>query len=505
MTNYEREIIAKVNINRMQLEEESRIKMKTQILLDSKIKEFWSNLSFSELNWAVLKLLLRTQITHYKFENSPTLGDFYVVFTKENPKGIFLYFFSSKITDQQIKNIELVSEKLGLSWSFLVVLNQYYPGLRRRLREKPITIIDNNYLLEQTKTYLMNFNYLNIDLKKMGFVLFKFKSPNFFLTKTPTINPFKKNQSNAICEILETDSFLDCICFLCGLRLEQDKILVDKVFPEWVLSEFLLKGLCFTGVDGAKKYYSEIGIPCCKNCMDNFIVPFNDKFFYEYQNFVINEVAIHPETLFLWLSRILFALNYSQLMDSRSGIHPIFLSSFNACVSEEEKFSKALYYLQGIRKPEILKGMELGSVYNFVLNNDGVLNKYRNPNFQFSISNYSLLLKSRHVGFIALLCDNGFSKTVCQKSNIFSSFEISEDELVENYFWLNHVENCYIKNKNLYNDIGTPSSEKLLAQKREFFDKDWIQEHQDFLSNGEPKIEILAQELLNKLNQLPPE
>lgn len=134
----------------------------------------------------------------------------------------------------------------------------------------------------------------------------------------------------------ETQVLSGDACFLCGVALT-DAIRTDEdVFPKWLLAEFNLWNARLDLLNGTSIKYSQLKIPCCKTCNNEFLSRIENTVRNAYVAGFDAFAALDRDVLFLWLAKILYGIMVREMslpvdrQDRETGpiVSPDFLAQF---------------------------------------------------------------------------------------------------------------------------------------------------------------------------------
>lgn len=138
---------------------------------------------------------------------------------------------------------------------------------------------------------------------------------------------------------------------MCGCVLTDKTKTEEHVIPKWLQKEFNLWDQKITLLNGTYIPYRLMTIPCCFECNNHHLKPFEDKIKAGFERGYEDFQKLDKEILFLWLGKIYFGIMYRELFlnldraDPEKGTitNPGYMKSF---------YSHFLF-LQGIRKLHI--------------------------------------------------------------------------------------------------------------------------------------------------------
>lgn len=162
---------------------------------------------------------------------------------------------------------------------------------------------------------------------------------------------------------IEEHSYTPDNCFLCGCELTDDIKTFEHVIPKWLQHKFNLWDQKITLLNGTLLPYRNLTIPCCLDCNNHHLRPFEDDVKKAFEDGFEAMSELPDETLFYWLGKIYFGMMYRELFlnldrsDPEKGpiITPEYLDSF---------YSHFLF-LQGIRGQISFSNFFPASIYLF--------------------------------------------------------------------------------------------------------------------------------------------
>jgi len=137
-------------------------------------------------------------------------------------------------------------------------------------------------------------------------------------------------------------------CFLCGCLLNENNRTEEHVIPKWIQKEFNLWDQKLTLLNKTLFSYRLLTIPCCFDCNNIHLKPFEDRISKAYREGFNSFKSLNKEDLFLWLGKIYFGILYKELFLNVDRANPEDGTILN------EEYLKSFYnhflFLQGIRK-----------------------------------------------------------------------------------------------------------------------------------------------------------
>ncbi|MEZ0487300.1 hypothetical protein [Fibrella aquatica] len=209
-----------------------------------------------------------------------------------------------------------------------------------------------------------------------------------------------------IFKIIEEHTFTPDKCFLCGCLLTDETKTEEHVIPKWLQNRFNLWDQKIFLLNGTLLPYRQITIPCCFNCNNIHLKPFEDKV---HEAFKIGYEAfreLDKNILFLWLGKIYFGIIYRELFlrIDRSNPEKGTITSTGYLKS----FYSHFLFLQGIRKKHSFQNFFPASIFLFKTQKP----KRIEEQWDFIDNQQSLFISIRmgEIGIIAILQDCGATK-----------------------------------------------------------------------------------------------
>lgn len=162
---------------------------------------------------------------------------------------------------------------------------------------------------------------------------------------------------------IEEKKFTDSHCFLCGIELNKNNQTKEHVIPKWIQKEFNLRNQEVTLLNGRSLFYRHLTIPCCFNCNNKHLEPFENKVHIAFQKGFESFSELNSEIIFLWLGKIFYGLMYKELflsMDQKDPNSPKIISPYYV-----DSFYSHLLFLQGIRDKHRFRNFFPASIYLF--------------------------------------------------------------------------------------------------------------------------------------------
>jgi hypothetical protein len=162
---------------------------------------------------------------------------------------------------------------------------------------------------------------------------------------------------------IEEHTFTVDKCFLCGCSLTKENRTEEHVIPKWLQHQFKLWDQKISLLNGTLIPYRFLTIPCCFECNNHHLRPFEDKIKAAFDNGYDEFQKVDKELLFLWLGKIYFGIMYRELFLNLDRADPE-----KGTITNPEYF-KSFYshflFLQGIRKLHRFNDFFPASIYLF--------------------------------------------------------------------------------------------------------------------------------------------
>ncbi|MDD3106461.1 MAG: hypothetical protein PHP65_01470 [Bacilli bacterium] len=100
---------------------------------------------------------------------------------------------------------------------------------------------------------------------------------------------------------------MDNACFLCNSSMD---ITLEHVFPKWLQKQFNIHDQKVTLINGSSIKYSQITIPCCKKCNNQYLSVIENKV----KKWIEGSAPIDELTIFKWMLKILYGLNFKETL-----------------------------------------------------------------------------------------------------------------------------------------------------------------------------------------------
>ena len=206
------------------------------------------------------------------------------------------------------------------------------------------------------------------------------------LMKKDLYNPFEKF------------SFDNKTCFLTGEAL--NGISTYPVFPEWIISEFGLKGQPFKMLDESYKTYEQITVPCsptAKELLDELDSEISTAF----QKGFEGVKSLNETRLFQWISKWVYGIIFNEI---QAGVRQQVLANepINFSQALVQKFSNLHKMMQSILHPTEFETVSPFSIFIFPVNNSADFFNYRDE-----INTLVFSIRMKDFGIIVCLQDNG--------------------------------------------------------------------------------------------------
>ncbi len=211
---------------------------------------------------------------------------------------------------------------------------------------------------------------------------------------------------NGIFEQIESHTYTPDKCFLCGCILNEKNKTEEHVIPKWLQNEFNLWNQKIKLLNGTFLSYRFLTIPCCFECNNIHLEPFEKKVHEAYQGGYIAFQKLDKKTIFLWLGKIYFGIMYRELFLKldRKDIQ-------RGTITNAE-YLKTFYghflFLQGIRGNHLFKDCFPASIH--VFKTQKPTNKEKQFDFMDSHNTLFISIRMGEIGIISPLQDFGVTK-----------------------------------------------------------------------------------------------
>ena len=200
---------------------------------------------------------------------------------------------------------------------------------------------------------------------------------------------------------IENHTYTADKCFLCGCVLTTDNRTDEHVIPRWLQHEFNLWSQRLTLLNGTLIQYRNLTIPCCFECNNLHLNPFEKKVLNAYQKGFDEFSKLDKETLFFWLGKIYYGLMYKQLFISGDRKDPSLGTITNPHYLKQ--FFLHFLFLQGIRGKLTFKDYFPASIYSF--RTQQTSDKQMQWDLIDSHNKLFIAIRMGEIGVIALLQD----------------------------------------------------------------------------------------------------
>jgi len=151
-------------------------------------------------------------------------------------------------------------------------------------------------------------------------------------------------------------------CFLCGYALD-DSPSKEHIFPKWLQERCQLRDQRLTFDNGTSVPYRQLTIPCCSDCNNGPLSALENRIKLRFKSGAEELRTGSRVDLFLWLSKILYGLQFKELSLSKDRSNP---EAGMMNVSEQvERLENLHGFLQGIREPVRFEAGRPWSIFVF--------------------------------------------------------------------------------------------------------------------------------------------
>jgi hypothetical protein len=152
-------------------------------------------------------------------------------------------------------------------------------------------------------------------------------------------------------------------CFLCGCKLSPDNQTLEHVVPKWIQKRFNLWDQKIHLLNGTTLPYRNLTIPCCFQCNNRFLEPFERKILKAFNGGFQAFQQLDSETIFLWIGKIYFGMMYRELFLSADRAN----AAAGTITSPEflQSYYSHFLFIQGIRGRHRFKDFFPASIFLF--------------------------------------------------------------------------------------------------------------------------------------------
>jgi len=201
----------------------------------------------------------------------------------------------------------------------------------------------------------------------------------------------------------ENMSLDDSFCFLCGVMMGKDSTRED-LFPLWLQRKHNLFNEELTLINGTQIRYSQLKIPCCRQCNNEHLSQLESKISSAMNLGYQACLSLDPTLIFYWAGKIFYGILRKELSLLVDRSDP----SEGSIVPETfiQAYDNLHTFMQGIRRPMNFIGASPFSVLVVHLHDLGSGNNYF---FRDNILCQTLSIRSGGVGLIVALADAGMN------------------------------------------------------------------------------------------------
>jgi hypothetical protein len=150
-------------------------------------------------------------------------------------------------------------------------------------------------------------------------------------------------------------------CFLCGVQLTskrgaKSQDTGEDVFPKWMQRHFRLSDKLIRLEDGSWRSYSEVLVPCCARCNNEYLSRFEDRIVRAFRVGFERFAQLRKADIFLWCAKIYYGLVHLEVCPR----NPTTKVPLKPTLPQEtlEDLNFLLRLLQGFRKRVVIFGVE---------------------------------------------------------------------------------------------------------------------------------------------------
>ena len=136
-------------------------------------------------------------------------------------------------------------------------------------------------------------------------------------------------------------------CFLCSEIFPSKEMTVEHVFPKWLQEKYNLWNQTLTLLNGSKIQYRYLTVPCCKTCNGKYLSTIENNVKKALGNGFLDFEKLDSKVLYIWLSKIFYAILYKELFLLKDRKNPNEGSIMSKDLISKYKFH--LFLLQSVR------------------------------------------------------------------------------------------------------------------------------------------------------------
>jgi hypothetical protein len=302
---------------------------------------------------------------------------------------------------------------------------------------------------------------------------------------------------------IEGHTYTSDKCFLCGCLLTKENKTAEHVIPKWIQKRFNLWDERIHLMNGATFPYRNITIPCCFQCNNKYLGPFERRILKAFNSGYDSFKRLNLEIIFLWIGKIYFGMIYKELFLNADVRNPGSGTITNPC------FLKSFYthflFLQELRGKHKFKDFFPASIFIFKTQVPTDIKEqwdYRDNNNSLFIS-----IRMADIGLIAVLQDGQatqqFESDLAKYMNI-GLHPLQFNELTAQIFYKSLLFNRTPKymNSQVNDKVETIQMSLQGLSNKPIFD-DWNPtEYANILSNftGVPKVQPESNKIITWLH-----
>ena len=210
-----------------------------------------------------------------------------------------------------------------------------------------------------------------------------------------------RSQRTSFYTSIESWTFDQEHCFLCGEVLNSQNRTREHVFPQWLLNKYKLHNDKLTLQNHTAILYKQLTIPCCQNCNGNFLSPLEKEIQKAHDQGVEAFKALPHIRIFQWVAKIQYGILFRQLslFRDRSDSEAHYILDRD----DLNELASLHFFLQSVRLPLMFIGFHPWSIFIVkIMKTDSNSFDYRDD-----VLNGIICIKMGEIGVIVSLEDMG--------------------------------------------------------------------------------------------------
>lgn len=204
------------------------------------------------------------------------------------------------------------------------------------------------------------------------------------------------------------------VCFLCKRAVD---VTDEHVFPKWLQNRFNLWDKSVILKNSSLIRYRELKIPCCSECNTKHLSKIETVVSSLLEKEDISGMITESESLFIWLYKIMFGINYKEIFLSSDRRQP----NSPKIVTDESLLSRDTYnlFLRFVRKEVFFEGFAPYSLFVFRLTDSTPTTYY------YASEPYAMFASAiiGNIGLVASFQDDGYISRDIERNNFLNGLK----------------------------------------------------------------------------------